>query len=297
MVASVQRKPNQNRDPNWVVESSPPLNALADFAILHHDECPSSESSGGRKLLKTGFEAHSGIRVDAISFSYGARDVLENVSFTAPSGRFCAILGPNGAGKSTLISLLTGLFLAPIGKISIAGFDMSANRHAALRNLGVVFQQQTLDLDLTVQQNLIYFAALHGYSSKDVATRIAAVLERLDLTERASERVRALNGGHRRRLEIARALLHEPKVLILDEPTVGLDAASRAAILDHVHRLCAEVGVTVLWTTHLVDEVRDDDLLLVLADGRVLAQGPMIEVTKSRPLGAAFMDMTGAAAS
>ncbi|MDA0989248.1 MAG: ABC transporter ATP-binding protein [Verrucomicrobia bacterium] len=242
------------------------------------------------------FEASSGIKVDAISFSYGAKDVLKDVSFAAPSGRFCALLGPNGAGKSTLISLLTGLFLPPKGTISIAGFDLSKHRHAALRNMGVVFQQQTLDLDLTVRQNLFYFAALHGYSSADVAKRITVVLERLGLGERAGERVRALNGGHRRRLEIARALLHQPKVLILDEPTVGLDAASRTAILDHVHRLCAEDGMAVLWTTHLVDEVRDDDLLVVLDEGKVLAQGPMIEVSKGRPLVAAFLEMTGAAA-
>jgi ABC-2 type transport system ATP-binding protein len=245
--------------------------------------------------LKMSFEVPSGIRVDAISFSYGAKNVLKNVSFVAPPGHFCALLGPNGAGKSTLISLLTGLFLAPTGTISIAGFDLAENRHAALRNMGVVFQQQTLDLDLTVRQNLVYFAALHGHSSADVATRIAAVLDRLNLTERAHERVRSLNGGHRRRLEIARALLHEPKVLILDEPTVGLDAASRAAILDHVHRLCTEDGMTVLWTTHLVDEVRDNDLLVVLDEGQVLAHGPAIEVTKGRPLGAAFLEMTGGA--
>ena len=144
------------------------------------------------------------------------------MSFRVESGTFCALLGRNGAGKSTLFNLLTRLFVAPKGHIKIAGHDLRASPRAALAELGIVFQQTTLDLDLTVQQNLAYFAALHGLSGRKARHRIDAALEQLDMRERTGEKARALNGGHRRRTEIARALLHEPSVLLLDEPQWAL---------------------------------------------------------------------------
>jgi len=164
----------------------------------------------------------------------------------------------------------------------------------ALAQLGVVFQQSTLDLDLTVRQNLRYFAALHGVSGRDADTRITAALEQLDMAERAGEKIRNLNGGHRRRTEIARALLHNPKVLLLDEPTVGLDAPTRAALVEYVHGLCTETGVTVLWTTHLTDEVWDTDQVILLHRGRVLADDRCVHLRGTRPLAAYFAEMTGA---
>ena len=159
--------------------------------------------------------------------------------------------------------------------------------------MGVVFQSPTLDLDLTIRQNLAYFAALHGLAGRAAGLRIDAALERLGIAERAHERARDLNGGHRRRTEIARALLHRPDILLLDEATVGLDAAARAAITDHVHRLCAEDGLSVLWATHLTDEVRDGDRLVVLHRGRVLADGEAGAIRGDQTLNARFLSMTG----
>lgn len=237
--------------------------------------------------------AKNGLQTKGISYSYGAKVVLNDINFSVPAGSYCALLGLNGAGKSTLFSLLTGLFVPLTGTIEIAGIDLARDPQSALGKMGIVFQQSTLDLDLTAKQNLSYFAALHGMSGKQAHSRIDEVLERMSMSERASERARELNGGHRRRLEIARSLMHKPEVLLLDEPTVGLDAASRAAITEHVHGLCADEGLTVLWATHLVDEVRDDDMLIILHQGGILAQGSTTSVTNGRPLSQAFLEMTG----
>ncbi|MGP6086142.1 ABC transporter ATP-binding protein [Antarctobacter jejuensis] len=237
-----------------------------------------------------------GLRVEGLSFSYGAKQALDDVSFEVPKGRFCALLGPNGAGKSTLVALLTRLLVAPGGEINVAGQDMRRHPRRALAALGVVFQQPTLDLDLTVRQNLSYFAALHGLPRKGLAARIDGALDRLGMRERAGEKVRALNGGHRRRTELARSLLHAPKVLLLDEPTVGLDVESRKAITAQVHDLARDEGMCVLWTTHLTDEVRDADHLLVLHRGRILADGITGEVRGDKPLSDWFVDRTRAMA-
>ncbi|MCA0273921.1 MAG: ATP-binding cassette domain-containing protein [Proteobacteria bacterium] len=232
-----------------------------------------------------------GLSVSGVSYSYGSRRALADVSFHVPPGRFCALLGPNGAGKSTLFSLLTRLFTTREGRIEVAGHDLSKSPRAALARIGVVFQQPTLDLDLTVRRNLLYFAALHGISGREAHSRSEEALDRLGMAERADEPARALNGGHRRRMEIARALIHRPSVLLLDEPTVGLDAATRVAITDHVHRLAAEDGLTVLWATHLTDEVRPADQLVILHRGQVLHDGEAGEgVTEL------FLKLTGAEA-
>jgi len=235
-----------------------------------------------------------GLSVRDISFSYGTKRALADVSFTLEPGRFAALLGPNGAGKSTLFGLLTRLFTTRDGNIFVAGHDLSRSPRAALAQMGVVFQQTTLDLDLTVRQNLRYFSALHGLAGRGAEARIDAALDRMAMRERARERARDLNGGHRRRTEIARALLHSPAVLLLDEPTVGLDAATRAGITDHVHDLCAADGLTVLWATHLTDEVRPDDRLVILHHGRILADGFARETMAGGDLKSAFLTLTGA---
>jgi ABC-2 type transport system ATP-binding protein len=236
-----------------------------------------------------------GLSVRDLSFRYGSKLALDRVSLEVPAGSFTALLGPNSAGKSTLISLLCGLLVSREGAISIAGHDMSRAPQAALAALGIVFQQPTLDLDLTVRQNLAYFAALQGLPRKGIADRIDAALDRLGMAERAGEKARSLNGGHRRRMELARALLHEPKVLLLDEPTVGLDAAARQSITDHVHGL-AKHGLSVLWTTHLTDEVRDDDRVLVLNRGRILADGQAGDLRGGQGLSDWFLAQTAIAA-
>ncbi|MFK7762468.1 MAG: ABC transporter ATP-binding protein [Roseobacter sp.] len=236
----------------------------------------------------------TGLTVDDLSFSYGAKQALDGVSFQVPAARFCALLGPNGAGKSTLVSLMTRMLVAPSGDISVAGQDLRAAPRRALAELGVVFQQPTLDLNLTVRQNLSYFAALHGLPRGEVPGRIDLALDRLYMRARGDEKARALNGGHRRRMELARALLHDPKVLLLDEPTVGLDAAARQSITDHVHDLTKQ-GLCVLWTTHLTDEVRDDDALLVLHHGKILRSGTTGDIRGDQTLSDWFLTLTGAA--
>lgn len=235
----------------------------------------------------------AGLRVEDLRYRYGAKQALREVSFEIEAGAFAALLGPNGAGKSTLYGLLTRLFTSAEGRIFLAGHDLAQAPRAATARMGVVFQSPTLDLDLTVQQNLRYFAALHGISGHEATRRIGEVLERLGMAERAGEKARALNGGHRRRTEIARALIHRPAVLLLDEPTVGLDAAARSAITAHVHQLCAEDGLTVLWATHLSDEVADTDRLLILHQGAILADGIAGELRGAQPLGAYFLAQTG----
>ena len=236
--------------------------------------------------------SNNGLDIQRLSFAYGARQALDGVSLTVAPGTFCALLGPNGAGKSTLFALLTRLFTAPEGRIVIGGHDLQTTPRAALAQMGVVFQQTTLDLDLTIRQNLAYFAALHGLSGRAAARRIDAALDRLNLTDRAHERCRALNGGHRRRTEIARALLHSPAFLLLDEPTVGLDAATRSEITAHVHALARDDGLTVLWATHLTDEVAETDQLALLHRGRICASGISSELRGAETLHDYFLKTT-----
>ncbi len=234
----------------------------------------------------------AGLAVTALSHAFGNKTVLDDVSFSVEKGQFCALLGPNGAGKSTLFALLTRLLVSQKGTIRIAGINLLNGPRQALARIGIVFQQPTLDLDLTVRQNLAYFAALHGIDGARASDGINLSLQHLDMKERANEKVRALNGGHRRRMEIARALIHKPSVLLLDEPTVGLDAGTRKAITDHVHALAKEQGITVLWATHLTDEVRPDDQLIVLHKGKIVAAGRCGEVTGDASLGQTFSSLT-----
>ena len=232
-----------------------------------------------------------------LSFRYGDKPVLKEVSFALTSGRFHALLGPNGAGKSTLFGLLTRLLALQQGDILLAGQSLKKQPAEAMRKIGVVFQQNALDLDLTVRQNLQYHAALHGLSRKEARARGDRELARFGLLDRANDAVRQLNGGHRRRVEIARALLHEPSLLLLDEPTVGLDVASRKALNEHVRTLCDEDGLTVFWATHLIEEVREDDRVLILHQGRLLADGTGHAICRAqgtRDLAETFHSLTGA---
>src|SRR5262245_56840211 len=218
------------------------------------------------------------LSIDGVNHSYGPRRALDNVSFAVAPASFTALLGLNGAGKSTLFSLVTRLFGIQSGGIRIFGNDIRVAPGEALRLLGVVFQPRTLDLDLSVMQNLIYHAALHGIARRKARARGEKVLAQLGLAERAGSKVRDLSGGQMRRLEIARALLHRPRLLLLDEATVGLDVKARADILNHVRQLVTEQGISVLWATHLFDEIGLSDDLVVLHQGRVLAQGKVARV-------------------
>ncbi len=218
------------------------------------------------------------LEVEGLTHRFGTRKVLDSVGFCIRPGDFTVLLGQNGAGKTTLFALITRLYHAHQGRIVVFGQPFRADASAALARMGVVFQQPTLDLDLTVQQNLEYHAALHGMAGAVAAPRIRDELARVGLAERARDRVRLLSGGQKRRVELARALLHDPALLLLDEPTAGLDMESRGFLLEHVRRLCREQGLAVLWATHLIDEADDDARVVVLHKGRVLASGPVPDI-------------------
>jgi ABC-2 type transport system ATP-binding protein len=241
--------------------------------------------------------AASALAIEGISHSYGARRALDVVTFAVNPARFVVLLGLNGAGKSTLFSLVTRLHAIQSGRIRIFGHDVARQPGAALRQLGVVFQPRTLDLDLSVTQNLTYHAALHGIGARAARARATEMLTQVALAERAHDKVRDLSGGQMRRVEIARALLHRPRLLILDEPTVGLDIKARADILAHVRMLVARDGVAVVWATHLIDEIADGDELVVLHRGRMLAHGPVADVVAGHgDVRAAFTHLTQDAA-
>lgn len=212
------------------------------------------------------------IVTNELSFFYGKKAAINGLNLNISNG-FNVLLGPNGAGKSTLFSMLTGLRQAASGDIKISGYDYADHQSDIMQSMGVVFQQSTLDLDLTVKQNLFYYAALYGISPSQALENIGGILSELKLTERLDDKVRSLNGGHRRRVEIARALIHQPKVLLLDEATVGLDIDSRKTITEYVKNLCQQLDICVLWATHLIDEISADDQLIIINEGKITAKG------------------------
>jgi ABC-2 type transport system ATP-binding protein len=232
--------------------------------------------------------------IDRVSHNFGAVQALSEVSLNVPRGGFTALLGVNGAGKTTLFSLITRLYDNTSGTIRVAGHDLRRQPGAALARLGVVFQSRALDADLTVAQNLTYHAALHGIPRREAMVRAAGVLAQVGLSDRLHSRVSALSGGQSRRAEIARALIHRPEILLLDEPTVGLDVKSRAEVLALTRDLTAQ-GVSALWATHILDEIRPDDGLVILHQGRVLAQGQAGQIGGG-DLTRRFLDLTGGAA-
>ena len=218
-------------------------------------------------------ESVPALAVENLSYAFGARQVLHNVDLAVQPGDFSILLGLNGAGKTTLFALITRLYSARSGKIAVFGNNIEKNPLAALARLGVVFQQSTLDLDLTVEQNMFYHASLHGMSRAAARLRIDEELARINLLDRKADRARALSGGQKRRIELARALLHNPSLLLLDEPTVGLDMESRQFLLQHVRQLCRTENLGVLWATHLIDEADEDSRVIVLHQGKILADG------------------------
>jgi ABC-2 type transport system ATP-binding protein len=230
-----------------------------------------TETDGSQ--LRTDAGEMPALAVSGLSYSYGSRPALSEIDFVLPAGRFVVLLGPNGAGKTTLFSLITRLFSARTGSIRVFGHEVARSPGAALATLGVVFQQRTLDLDLTAGQNLIYHSTLHGMGFGTAQRRAKEELARTGLAAEFGRKVRHLSGGQLRRVEIARALLHQPRLLLCDEASVGLDISSRADLLRYVRGLVAERRLTILWATHLVDEVARDDWVIVLHKGRILRQG------------------------
>ena len=233
--------------------------------------------------------------VENVSHRFGSKEVLHDVSLRVPRGGFVVLLGPNGAGKSTLFALITRLYDNTTGEIRILGADVRRNPMAALQQLGVVFQSRSVDSDLSLLQNLTYHAALHGIARREARQLAIAALAAVDLADRATDKIRTLSGGQARRVEIARALLHSPGCLLLDEATVGLDVASRERVIAIVRGLAREQNTGVLWATHLVDEVSPDDQLVVLHKGRVRYSGlatTLVTQSRSDSLRSAFIKLT-----
>jgi len=221
------------------------------------------------------------LRVDALEFSYGSQPALYQASLQVPRGRFVALIGANGAGKTTLFSIVTGLYAAHHGSITVMGHDLRSNTLLALASMGVVFQRATLDMDLTINQNLHYSAALQGIETRDAKQRIGDSLQKHGLSGLGARKVASLSGGQRRRVELSRALLHNPRLLLLDEPTVGLDLQSRSEFVTHVKNLCRDQNTGVLWATHLMDEVTAEDIVYILDQGKIIAEGELAALLQS----------------
>ena len=255
-------------------------------------------SYNSRTAPRTEGRSVPALEISGVSHSYGSRLALDDVSFAVPQGSFTALLGPNGAGKSTLFSLITRLYNTRQGEISILGHKLSQEPGEALRRLGVVFQARTLDLDLSIRQNLAYHAALHGLPGRVARARTEEILRGSDLMERLGEKARNLSGGQLRRVEVVRAFMHSPELILFDEPTVGLDIGSRAEIVAEIRRLVRQEGVSVLWATHLIDEVEASDRVVVLHKGKVLAEGGVAAIVAEQGAGSirdAFAALTGLA--
>ncbi|WPG41274.1 ATP-binding cassette domain-containing protein [Variovorax sp. EBFNA2] len=235
------------------------------------------------------------LKIQSLTQRYGQRVALDALTLSIARGGFVVLLGPNGAGKSTLFQVLAGLFAADEGDVEIAGLSMRTDARRALAHIGVVFQQQSLDLDLSVVRNLQFHADLQGLPLHRARERITLEAARFGLLADMQRSVRELSGGNRRKVELVRALLHRPDLLLMDEATVGLDPQSRRDLIDGLQQEVLERGVTVLWATHLVSEAEHADRVLVLHRGRLLAQGPPAEVTATlggETLEAAFLNAT-----
>ena len=227
-------------------------------------------------------EPYPALEIHDLSHFYAKFQALHEINLSIAQGEFVILLGPNGAGKTTLFSLVTRLYNNRYGSIKINGFELTKYPSKALRYLGVVFQQRSLDVDLTVEQNLKYSAALHGMSKKLSVQRTQDELERLDMLDYRDQKIRKLSGGQARRVEIARALMSKPKILILDEPTVGLDVNSREQIIQHVRELCHHNNIAVLWTTHLIDEIQATDTVVILKKGNIVKQGQADQIAEAK---------------
>jgi ABC-2 type transport system ATP-binding protein len=218
------------------------------------------------------------IRVEKLTHRYGDRTALSDVSFDVRPGEIFGLLGPNGGGKSTLFRILSTMMVPTDGRAVIAGHDVERDPAAVRRAIGVVFQTQSLDKALTVAENLRSQGHLHGLSGALLKERMGAAMERLGLKDRRNDLVETLSGGLRRRVEIAKALLHRPQVLLMDEASTGLDPAARRDLSRHVENLRQHEGVTILLTTHILEEADRCDRLVLLHQGKIVAQGSPAEL-------------------
>jgi ABC-2 type transport system ATP-binding protein len=213
--------------------------------------------------------AGSTVVVEGLSKKYGDIEAVKGIDFEVAPGEVFGFLGPNGAGKTTTISMLCTLIRPTSGTATVAGQDIVRDRDEVRRNIGLVFQDPTLDVYLTAEQNLRFHGELYGLPKAAMAERIGQVLEMVDLTDRKDNKVDTFSGGMRRRLEIARGLLHSPRVLFLDEPTVGLDPQTRAAIWGYINQLRESEDITIFLTTHYMEEAEYCDRIAIIDAGQI----------------------------
>lgn len=237
------------------------------------------------------------ISVKHLSKYFGQVKAVHDISFDVRPGEIFAFLGPNGAGKSTTISMLTTLAHKTSGEIHVAGFDPEHDSFNVRRAFGIVFQDDSHDEDLTAYENMMFHATLYGVPSHERAARIKMFLEYVDLWDRKDDQMRKFSGGMKRRLEIARALLHEPKILFLDEPTLGLDPQTRNYLWNYVNKLSKERGMTIFFTTHYMPEAEQyADRIAIIDHGEIKAIGTLAELkqkTNTESLEEAFLQITG----
>jgi ABC-2 type transport system ATP-binding protein len=225
--------------------------------------------------------AETVLSVQGLSHCYGNLRALDNVSFDIEKGQIFSFLGPNGAGKTTAINLLITLLQIQQGKVTIAGYDVATQKDNVRKSIGVVFQDQRLDRDLTVWETLDFHGRIHSIPKQVRRPRIEELLQLVELTEKRKEYTKNLSGGMKRRLEIARGLLVQPKILFLDEPTIGLDTQTRKCIWSYIKKVNQQ-GVTVLLTTHYMDEAdQNSDFICIIDKGKIIANGTPEELKRS----------------
>ena len=220
------------------------------------------------------------LKIEGLTKYYNDFLALKSINISLKAGELVALLGPNGAGKSTLFSILSGMLSPNKGDCFISGKSIIHEPVLALKNLGIVFQQPTIDTELTVLDNLFFHARLHGIKTKKIKEYIFKELVSYNLENKMHKKVKILSGGEKRKVELIRSLIHKPKVLLMDEPTVGLDPSSRKELLLKVHNLKNKDKLSILWTTHLVDEAEKADKVIVLNKGEILKIGTPSEIIK-----------------
>ncbi len=237
------------------------------------------------------------IEVKSVSKHFGEIKAVENVSFSVETGKIFAFLGPNGAGKTTTIKMLTTLLPPTHGEILLNGFNVVTHPDQTRHSFGIVFQDPSIDIDLTAYENMEFHAVLYGMKSSVYKPRIEELLKLVDLWERKGDLAKNFSGGMKRRLEIARGLLHHPKVLFLDEPTLGLDPQTRNHIWGYIQNLNKKENLTVFFTTHYMEEAdKVADIVSIIDHGKIIESGTPKELkdrTNSKTLEEAFLALTG----
>ncbi|HUA13241.1 MAG TPA: ATP-binding cassette domain-containing protein [Candidatus Sulfotelmatobacter sp.] len=237
------------------------------------------------------------IKAENLVKKFGDITAVDGISFDVKKGQIFAFLGPNGAGKSTTIKMLTTMLRPTSGLLTLNGHDVTKERDSARKSFGIVFQDPSLDEELTAYENMELHAMLYGVPKKVQRKRIEELLELVELSDRINSYVKTFSGGMRRRLEIARGLLHEPAVLFLDEPTLGLDTQTRNVMWSYVQKLSREKGMTIFFTTHYLDEAEHvAEFIAIIDHGKIIDRGTskdLMRETKTKSLEEAYLSLTG----